>query len=180
MQNPAQFKIPAWFLNRQKDIVDGKDAHVVSNQIDQKMREDLERLKKIRSHRGLRHFWGLKVKGRECTQLKTCSSITPQASKGECACACVRLSLRHLFLPIALDLGRCLESDQSTPRPPVDDATSESPPRSKSAYYYFKETGSANINRRGRSFDIHGLLFSHHLVAGSKQAVGARRTRDHP
>jgi len=29
------------------------------------MREDLERLKKIRSHRGLRHFWGLKVKGRE-------------------------------------------------------------------------------------------------------------------
>ncbi|KAL7412411.1 ribosomal protein S13 [Mrakia frigida] len=63
MQNPAQFKIPAWFLNRQKDITDGKDAHVVSNQIDQKMREDLERLKKIRSHRGLRHFWGLKVKG---------------------------------------------------------------------------------------------------------------------
>lgn len=53
------------FLNRQKDITDGKDAHVVSNQIDQKMREDLERLKKIRSHRGLRHFWGLKVKGRE-------------------------------------------------------------------------------------------------------------------
>lgn len=48
MQNPAQFKIPAWFLNRQRDMTDGKDAHVVSNGIDQKMREDLERLKKIR------------------------------------------------------------------------------------------------------------------------------------
>ena len=28
-----------------------------------KLREDLERLKKIRAHRGLRHFWGLRVRG---------------------------------------------------------------------------------------------------------------------
>ncbi|KAK4683453.1 small subunit ribosomal protein S18e, partial [Tremellales sp. Uapishka_1] len=63
MQNPAQFKIPNWFLNRQRDMVDGKNYHVLSNQIDQKMREDLERLKKIRSHRGLRHHWGLRVRG---------------------------------------------------------------------------------------------------------------------
>jgi small subunit ribosomal protein S18e len=63
MQNPAQFKIPNWFLNRQKDINDGKNAHVLSNAIDQRMRDDLERLKKIRSHRGLRHHWGLRVRG---------------------------------------------------------------------------------------------------------------------
>jgi hypothetical protein len=32
------------------------------------MRADLERLKKIRSHRGLRHHWGLKVRGQHtCT-----------------------------------------------------------------------------------------------------------------
>ncbi|GFZ51635.1 40S ribosomal protein S18-A [Saitozyma sp. JCM 24511] len=63
MQNPAQFKIPNWFLNRQKDINDGKNVHVLSNAIDQRMRDDLERLKKIRSHRGLRHHWGLRVRG---------------------------------------------------------------------------------------------------------------------
>jgi small subunit ribosomal protein S18e len=63
MQNPAQFKIPTWFLNRQKDMVDGKNAHVLSNQIDQKLRDDLERLKKIRSHRGLRHHWQVRVRG---------------------------------------------------------------------------------------------------------------------
>ncbi|WRT64514.1 40S ribosomal protein S18 [Kwoniella shivajii] len=63
MQNPAQFKIPNWFLNRQRDIVDGKNSHIVSNVIDQRLREDLERLKKIRSHRGLRHHWGLRVRG---------------------------------------------------------------------------------------------------------------------
>ncbi|WVQ80214.1 40S ribosomal protein S18-B [Cryptococcus sp. DSM 104549] len=63
MQNPAQFKIPAWFLNRQRDINDGKNHHILSNVIDQRLREDLERLKKIRTHRGLRHHWGLKVRG---------------------------------------------------------------------------------------------------------------------
>ena len=63
MQNPTQFKIPTWFLNRQKDIVDGKDYQILSNGIDSKLRDDLERLKKIRAHRGLRHYWGLRVRG---------------------------------------------------------------------------------------------------------------------
>jgi ribosomal protein S13 len=63
LQTPTQYKIPSWFLNRQRDITDGKDTQVVSNSLDSKIREDLERLKKIRSHRGLRHYWGLRVRG---------------------------------------------------------------------------------------------------------------------
>lgn len=63
ISNPRQFKIPNWFLNRQKDIRDGKYSQVTSNNLDTKLREDLERLKKIRAHRGLRHFWGLRVRG---------------------------------------------------------------------------------------------------------------------
>lgn len=87
IQAPQQFKIPKWFLNRQKDMTDGKDYHVclnsilalmlllmltcpvfdppqtVSNQVDSKWRDDLERLKKIRNHRGLRHHFGLRVRG---------------------------------------------------------------------------------------------------------------------
>merc|ERR1711915_930251 len=51
IQHPEQFKIPLWFLNRQKDLVDGK------------YREDMQSLKKIRCHRGIRHFWGLRVRG---------------------------------------------------------------------------------------------------------------------
>lgn len=43
MQNPWQYKIPDWFLNRQKDIKDGKYSQVLDN----KLCEDLERLKKI-------------------------------------------------------------------------------------------------------------------------------------
>ncbi|CAI9716346.1 ribosomal protein S18 [Octopus vulgaris] len=63
MSNPRQYKIPDWFLNRQKDIKDGKYSQIMANALDNKLREDLERLKKIRAHRGLRHFWGLRVRG---------------------------------------------------------------------------------------------------------------------
>lgn len=63
IQNPKQFKIPSWFLNRQKDYKTGKYSQAFANTLQQKMREDLERLKKIRAHRGLRHYWGIRVRG---------------------------------------------------------------------------------------------------------------------
>ena len=65
IQNPRQFKVPDWMLNRKKDVKDGKFSQVVSNTLDMKLREDLERLKKIRAHRGLRHYWGLRVRGQK-------------------------------------------------------------------------------------------------------------------
>merc|ERR1712018_803029 len=65
MANPKSFKIPTWFLNRQRDIKDGKDSQLTSNNLDNKLREDLDRMKKIRLHRGLRHNWGLRVKGQK-------------------------------------------------------------------------------------------------------------------
>ncbi|KAL9395952.1 hypothetical protein Peur_010205 [Populus x canadensis] len=49
--NPRQFKIPDWFLNRKKDYTEGKYSQVVSNALDMK------------NHHGLRHFWGLIVRG---------------------------------------------------------------------------------------------------------------------
>ncbi|KAJ3203140.1 ribosomal 40S subunit protein S18B, partial [Clydaea vesicula] len=63
IQNPRQYKIPDWFLNRQKDIKDGKYSQVLANGLDNKKREDLETLMKIRCHRGLRHYWGIRVRG---------------------------------------------------------------------------------------------------------------------
>ena len=65
LAKPTDYNIPKWFLNRQRDIRDGNWAQLISNQVDTKLREDLERLKKIRAHRGLRHFWGLKVRGQK-------------------------------------------------------------------------------------------------------------------
>ncbi|KAK2096220.1 ribosomal 40S subunit protein S18B, partial [Saguinus oedipus] len=45
MQNLCQFKIPNWFLNRQRDVMDVKYRHVLANGLDNKFCEDLERLK---------------------------------------------------------------------------------------------------------------------------------------
>ena len=61
--SPLQFSIPQWFLNNQKDHKDGKYSQTVSNQLDTKLRDNFERMKKMRLHRGLRHYWNLRVRG---------------------------------------------------------------------------------------------------------------------
>eukprot|EP01057_Protomagalhaensia_wolfi_P001237 Protomagalhaensia_wolfi_Nauph_80__1236@NODE_172_length_3315_cov_306_166361_g129_i0_p4_GENE_NODE_172_length_3315_cov_306_166361_g129_i0NODE_172_length_3315_cov_306_166361_g129_i0_p4_ORF_typecomplete_len157_score30_15Ribosomal_S13/PF00416_22/3e46_NODE_172_length_3315_cov_306_166361_g129_i022152685 len=63
MAAPLNFKIPVHYLNRRRDIKDGQNKHVSANAVDATLRDDLERLKKIRCNRGLRHFWGFKVRG---------------------------------------------------------------------------------------------------------------------
>ena len=60
---PEKFGVPSWFLNRRKDYRDGNDMHITSNALETKVREDIERMKKVRQHRGLRHHWLLKVRG---------------------------------------------------------------------------------------------------------------------
>jgi len=66
--DPLKYKIPAWFLNRQRDPKTGKTEHVMSNTVDIKLRDDLERMKKVRAHRGVRHAYGLRVRGQHtCT-----------------------------------------------------------------------------------------------------------------
>lgn len=62
LANPLDWGVPKWFLNRQSCPVEGTASQLIANQVDSKLREDLERLKKIRAHRGLRHYWGLKVR----------------------------------------------------------------------------------------------------------------------
>eukprot|EP00761_Pharyngomonas_kirbyi_P011248 gb/GECH01011273.1/.p1 GENE.gb/GECH01011273.1/~~gb/GECH01011273.1/.p1 ORF type:complete len:156 (+),score=16.24 gb/GECH01011273.1/:1-468(+) len=63
IQNPQDYKIPNWFLNRQKDVKTGTYTQAVSNVLDTRLREDFERLRKIRCHRGLRHQLGIRVRG---------------------------------------------------------------------------------------------------------------------
>ena len=67
--DPAGHGVPVWFLNRRRDYKSGKDIHVSSNGLDSKIREDIEKMKKSRRHRGLRHYWLLKVRGQmtKCT-----------------------------------------------------------------------------------------------------------------
>ena len=57
VSNPRTFKIPDWFLNRQKDHKDGRFSQLTSSALDTKLREDLERLKKIRYKPAASKVW---------------------------------------------------------------------------------------------------------------------------
>ena len=61
--NPGKYGIPMWMWNRRRDPVTGKDAHLVGAELNLTMREDIEREKRIKSWRGVRHMLGLKVRG---------------------------------------------------------------------------------------------------------------------
>ena len=69
---PTDYDIPKWFLNRQKDPREGTWAQLISNQIDTIMREDLERMRKSKQHRGLRHYWGHRVRGQRTKSTGRC------------------------------------------------------------------------------------------------------------
>lgn len=55
--------VPAWMLNRRKDVDTGDDNHLIGSDVEIKLRDDLNRLKKIRTYRGVRHEGGQKVRG---------------------------------------------------------------------------------------------------------------------
>lgn len=62
VKNPED-KIPAFILNRQKDIETGKDRHLIGSDLELRREFDIKRLKKIKSYRGLRHALRQPVRG---------------------------------------------------------------------------------------------------------------------
>ena len=63
VMHPDTYKIPSWAFNRGKDFESGKDIHLVMSELDFSLRKDLQRLKEIKTYRGMRHTWGLPVRG---------------------------------------------------------------------------------------------------------------------
>lgn len=55
--------LPHWLLNRRKDYDSGEDKHVVSVDLKLAKQFDIKRLQGIKSYKGLRHAWGLPVRG---------------------------------------------------------------------------------------------------------------------
>lgn len=63
LNNLSKYNTPAWMLNRRKNYEDGKDYHIISGDLSFVHENDIKRLKKIRSYRGVRHGLGLPVRG---------------------------------------------------------------------------------------------------------------------
>jgi small subunit ribosomal protein S13 len=60
---PVENGIPSYMVNRQKDIRTGEDKHMLGNQLEITVKRDIDRMKKMRSYKGVRHRLGLKVRG---------------------------------------------------------------------------------------------------------------------
>lgn len=69
IKSPAKYGIPNWMLNRQKDISTGENRHISGTDIDLVLKLDLDRMKRNKSWKGIRHQLGLKVRGQRtrCT-----------------------------------------------------------------------------------------------------------------
>ncbi len=63
IKDPAKSGLPNWLLNRRKEMETGKDLHLVSADLVLRTKMDIEKMKEIKTWRGYRHAYGLKVRG---------------------------------------------------------------------------------------------------------------------
>ena len=63
IKNPSKYGIPAWLYNNRKELLSGRDIHLVGPDLELKIKEDIQREMRIKSWRGVRHSLGLKVRG---------------------------------------------------------------------------------------------------------------------
>ena len=63
LENPQEYGIPEWLLNRRLDYETGETKHLIESDLNMTLRDDLNRMKKVRSYKGKRHEVGLPVRG---------------------------------------------------------------------------------------------------------------------
>ena len=63
IKNPLKYGIPYHMLNRSKDPVTGENRHIVSSELIQTTKFDIDSMKKMHSYKGIRHELGLPVRG---------------------------------------------------------------------------------------------------------------------
>jgi small subunit ribosomal protein S13 len=63
VKDPVGIGLPHWYVNRPRDRTSGRNLHLTGPDLDFAHRSDIDRLKRIRSWRGVRHSLGLKVRG---------------------------------------------------------------------------------------------------------------------
>ena len=63
LNNPSKYNFPGWMLNRRKNYEDGQDYHIITGNLSFAEENDIKRMKRIRSYRGIRHGMGLPVRG---------------------------------------------------------------------------------------------------------------------
>ncbi len=56
-------EVPEWLTNHQNDFFTGETTHEIGNDLEMSRRQDINRMQKIDSYKGIRHQRGQKVRG---------------------------------------------------------------------------------------------------------------------
>lgn len=62
-KNPGNYGIPYHMFNRRFDPQTGKHEHLISSNLTLAIKSDIDSMKKMRSYKGIRHEFGLPVRG---------------------------------------------------------------------------------------------------------------------
>ena len=65
IKNPLKHDAPDWILNRRKDPETGQDTHLITADLTFAKENDIKRMKMTKSYKGLRHAWGLTLRGQK-------------------------------------------------------------------------------------------------------------------
>ena len=83
IKNLEKVELPSWLLNRRKDAETGKDTHLIGSDLDLKIKSDIETQKNLKSWRGYRYAYGLKVRGqRTKTTGRNKKNVTHRKKRG--------------------------------------------------------------------------------------------------
>jgi small subunit ribosomal protein S13 len=63
MKSPVEYGFPSWMLNRRNDYESGEDKHLITADLSFTKDNDIKRLRKIKSYKGVRHSSNLPVRG---------------------------------------------------------------------------------------------------------------------
>jgi small subunit ribosomal protein S13 len=77
IRNPRGAGVPEWMLNRRNDTETGEDMHLIGSDIAYSKENDIKRMKKLKTYKGLRHTVGLPVRGQ-----RTKSNFRKNKKKG--------------------------------------------------------------------------------------------------
>jgi len=63
IKNPKKYDVPSWMLNRRIDYETGEAMHLITTDLRFANENDIRRMKKIKSYKGVRHSIGQPVRG---------------------------------------------------------------------------------------------------------------------
>lgn len=65
IKKPQEYNIPNYLLNRRKDRETGENKHLTEADLNLRKKRDIDFMKEIKSYKGIRHRYGLRVRGQK-------------------------------------------------------------------------------------------------------------------